>query len=86
MFDNVLKIALVETKLSIKVVSFYVQDQQVLKIKIWDLSQTRFDSTNSLAVSDLPHELLLENSFFDVSFFALLYLPSQYIYIFGAPF
>ena len=77
MFGNVLNIILFETKPSIKVVSFYVQDQ--LGFQIEDHCLTRFDVTSPLAVSKLSNELRLESLVFEVSLFALFYVPSWFI-------
>ena len=45
-----------------------MQGQPALKIKIQDHFQTRFEATNSMAISELANELLLKIVFFDISY------------------
>ena len=54
-------------KLLAKVVSFCVQGQPRLKIRIWDHSQTCFDIMNPKAFSELVNKFLLKITFFKIS-------------------
>ena len=77
MFGDVLKITLFEAKLSIKVVSFYMQGHSGFQIKIRDYFPTFFDVTSPLTVSELANELLLQLMFFEVSTFASICVKFQ---------
>ena len=67
----------------IKFVSFCVQSQPGLEIRIRDDFQTFFDIMNQLKVLNFPNELRLKSSFFEVNpcytifHEILVYLPSD---------
>ena len=67
MFGDILKIMFFEVELSIKVISFCVQCQPVLEIRIRNHSRTRFDAKNPIEVSYLANELMLKIKFFEIS-------------------
>ena len=74
MFGNILKITFFEAELSIKVISFCMQDQPRVEIRIQDHLWTHFDATNPMAVSELTNEILLKITFFEVSLIVSIYV------------
>ena len=70
---------LIVKKCQFKFVSFCMQGQSGVEIKIRDHSHswTRFDTTNPMVVSDLTNELSLKIIFFEVSPIVLICVKFQ---------